>query len=300
MSQPGRKAHVTRRSGEQLPFLEKIKRHQLEFTRSERAIASYLTAHTPDLPFETAASIAQKVGVSPMTVGRFLRSLGYEGLAALKKELGSIQQVPWLIGDRYERIAGRQGDGSASRLAQSLDLEIRALIGVYELARTARCTETAERIAAADRVYVLGCQTVRGVALDFVQRLEYVRPGVRFLDGLNGTYGELFAEEYDRSFLIIIDIHRYSRQAVLLAREAAARGVEMAIVTDAVCPWASDCTERIFPIATEVNLFWDSNGPLTSFLNLLVEAVIHQVGPSFGERIGRLETLQDRFAAFLD
>jgi hypothetical protein len=53
-----------------------------------------------------------------------------------------------------------------------------------------------------------------------------------------------------------------------------------------------------FPIATEVNLFWDSNGPLTSFLNLLVEAVIRNVGSAFGERIKALEKLQDRFDAF--
>ncbi len=288
---------VLQNAGERLPILDKIEARRSTLTRSERAIANYLAAHARDLPFETAASIAGKVGVSAVTVGRFLRSLGYEGLPALKRELGSLNQVAWLIRDRYERIATRNGKAD-NGFSQSLDLEMRALIGVYEIARTPRFEQLARRIATADRVFVAGCQTVRGVALDCVQRLEYVRPGVRFLDGLNGTYSELFAEGSGRSVVIVVDIRRYSRQTVLLAREAAQRGLDLAIVTDAVCPWASDCTDQVFPIATEVNLFWDSNGPLTSFLNLLVEAVIRNVGSAFGERIKALEKLQDRFDAF--
>lgn len=285
---------------EVLPILAKIRARQRSLTRSERAIAAYLTAHARDLPFETAASIARKVGVSPMTVGRFLRSLGYEGVPGVKAELGSIhQQLPWLIGERYQRISARSGDAlSGHDLGHSLDLEMRALMDIYELARGSRFADAARRIAAADRVYVAGFQTVRGVALDCAQRLDYVRPGVRFLEGANGTYGELFADKGGKPFLLVVDIRRYARQAVLLSREAARRGIEMAAVTDSVCGWASDCTDLVFPISTEVNLFWDSNGPMTSFLNLLVEAVIGEIGPAVGERIKELEGLQDWFEAF--
>ncbi|HZH27403.1 MAG TPA: MurR/RpiR family transcriptional regulator [Azospirillaceae bacterium] len=292
------------RERDMLPFLEKIRAKQAGFTRSERMIAAYLTAHARELPFETAASIARKIGVSQMTVGRFLRSLGYDGLPGLKAELGRLRQVAWLIGDRYERITaaqdGAHGAGGRRNLAQSLDMEVRALVGVYEQARTPRFARVAERIATAGRVYVAGFQTVRGVALDCAQRLEYVRPGVRFLDGANGTYAELFAEGRDPPFLLLVDIHRYSRQAVLLAREAARLGIDLAVVTDTVCYWASDCTEDVFLIQTEVNLFWDSNGPLTSFLNLLVAEVIARIGPAVGERIKELQALQEQFDAFAE
>jgi DNA-binding MurR/RpiR family transcriptional regulator len=91
----------------ELPLVQRIEARHETMTRSERVIAAYLRAHARELPFETAASIARKVGVSPMTVGRFLRGLGYDGVSAVKAELSStLQQVPWLVGERYDR-AGR-------------------------------------------------------------------------------------------------------------------------------------------------------------------------------------------------
>jgi DNA-binding MurR/RpiR family transcriptional regulator len=60
-----------------IPFVEKVKERQATFSRAESAIASYLVTHLREIPFETAASISRKLNVSPMTVGRFLRSLGY-------------------------------------------------------------------------------------------------------------------------------------------------------------------------------------------------------------------------------
>ena len=44
---------------------------------SGRAIASYMLANLYELPFQTAADIASKLGVSESSVGRFCRALGY-------------------------------------------------------------------------------------------------------------------------------------------------------------------------------------------------------------------------------
>src|SRR5215211_2082143 len=295
------RAPSRRRSPEPIPFMQKIRERQATFSRAESAIAAYLLAHVREIPFETAASISRKLGVSPMTVGRFLRALGYEGLAGLKEELSSsLHQIAWLVGERYERIVAPERAGAGHDLATSLDLELKAIVSAYEQARTPRFGQVAQASAAADRVYVAGFQTVRGVALDFAQRLEYARPGLRFLDGANGTYGELFAEDGGRAFLVIVDIRRYARQAVLLARHAARSKVDMAIVTDSVCYWAHELTENVFQIATDVDLFWDSNAPVTSFLNLLVDDVIRGLGPSVGQRIKALQELQGTFEGFLD
>jgi DNA-binding MurR/RpiR family transcriptional regulator len=159
----------------------------------------------------------------------------------------------------------------------------------------------ARQVARAERVFVAGFQTVRGIASDCAQRLEYARPNVRFLDGANGTYAELFADGRDRDkVLVIVEMRRYARQAVLLAREASSRGVHLVAVTDAVCHWAADYADDLFQISTDVGLFWDSNAPLTTFLNLLVDETIRLLGPAVGQRIEALEGLQGEFEAFFD
>jgi DNA-binding MurR/RpiR family transcriptional regulator len=297
-----RKRKTAGRPTHMLPFVQRIEARQATMTRSERVVAAYLKAHARELPFETAASVARKVGVSQMTVGRLLRALGYGGFAALKSELSSsLRQVPWLVGERYERMtrAGETRGEAGRNLSRSLDLELKSLVSVYEVARTERFAGLAGRIATAEHVFIAGFQTVRGLAMDCAQRLEYARPGVRFLDGANGTYSELFANgENAQKVLLVVDIRRYARQAVLLAQEASRRGIHVAAVTDAVCDWAAHHAGDVFQIATDVDLFWDSNGPLTSFLNLLVDETMRQIGPAIRQRIETLQSLQGEFEAF--
>ncbi|MER9558006.1 MurR/RpiR family transcriptional regulator [Mesorhizobium sp. M0323] len=288
------------------PFVEKIKERQATFSKAESAIATYLVTNIRDIPFETAASISSKLKLSPMTVGRFLRSLGYENLASLKEELGStIHQIAWLVGDRYERMTSaewsrKEADSAAQDRAASLDLELKAVISAYEQAGTERFGEVAEMVAKADRVYVAGFQTVRGLAMDFALRLEYARPNVGFMDGASGTYSELFADETGRPLLIVVDVRRYAKQAMLLARQASQANINLVIIADSVCYWAQELTDNVFRIATDVDMFWESNAPMTTFLGLLVDEVIHRLGPSVKKRSERLQKLQDNFGSFAD
>lgn len=283
------------------PLIARIEAATPRMTRSERQLAAYLTAHLGDLPLETAASVARKVAVSPMTVGRFMRTLGYAGFDELRRDVSRARTAPaWHVGDRYDQFA-RGGGPLEATLSASLEREVGALAAVYGLATDGRWQKLAKNIASAQEVYVAGFQTVRGVALDFAARLEYVRDGVRFLDGANGTYAELFARAgKTKRQVVLVDIRRYARHARLLAEAASQARVPVAVITDAHCHWARPFTDDVFHVNTEVGLFWDSNAAITSLLNLLTNAVIGHLASSVGRRAKRLEDLQNRFGAFLD
>lgn len=73
-------------------------------TPSERKIAKYLIEHLDELPFETAQTLAAKLGLSPMTVGRFLRSLGYRQFSDIRADLRHAEEMgvrskphPWQV-----------------------------------------------------------------------------------------------------------------------------------------------------------------------------------------------------------
>jgi DNA-binding MurR/RpiR family transcriptional regulator len=282
------------------PLLARIEAATPGMTRSERLLAAYLTAHHGELAMETAASVARKVDVSPMTVGRFLRTLGYAGFDELRRDVSSARTAAWHVGDRYEQFA-RGGAPLEATLSASLEREVGALMAVYSLAGDARWQKLAKNVASAQEVYVAGFQTVRGVAMDFAARLEYIRDGVRFLDGANGTYAELFARPgRPKRQVVLVDIRRYARHARLLAEAASKADIPVAVITDAHCHWARPFTADVFHVNTEVGLFWDSNAGITSLLNLLTNAVIGHSAPSVGPRAKRMEELQGQFGAFLD
>ena len=151
-------------------------------TKTEKAIASYMLANLGGLPFENAATLAEKVGVSEPSVGRFCRAIGYRHLKDLKADLkGDIGDKPWLIGDRLKdyRERSRKGDDT---LARGLEMEIAALVSNYEVAHSKEFKRAVKRLARVPNIYVSGFQTERGLAQFLVNQLHYLRPGVSLLD----------------------------------------------------------------------------------------------------------------------
>ena len=58
-------------------MLNRIEATFSQLTPSEKRVASWMLAHAALIPFETAESVALTTGTSGITVGRFLRKLGY-------------------------------------------------------------------------------------------------------------------------------------------------------------------------------------------------------------------------------
>jgi DNA-binding MurR/RpiR family transcriptional regulator len=269
------------------------------YTRAERAVASWMLANLARLPFETAATIAEAVGVSQMTVGRFLRGLGYDNLTELKRDLqSSLGSRSLLISDRLERLG--EGMPAGERLRRNFDQEVEALLTVYEQVGSPAWTRTVRRAARADAVFAAGFQTLEGVASSFVQRLAYLRPGAHLLDGRDGTFADLLEGEAREPALILLEMRRYTRASRRLAEAAAERGIPVAVICDAHCAWPRELGHDVMAIGTDSQLFWDGQAPFLSLLNLLLDAVARELGDRVVARVGRLHALQDRFREFED
>lgn len=264
-------------------------------TKADRALAAYILARPETIPFETAATLAEKVGVSEATVGRFCRSLGYDNLKDLKQHLGQdIGERPWLIADRLRDFQD-QARASDDPLGRSLELEMAGLVAVYEIARSAEFRKVVERLTRARRVFVCGFQTERAMAQMFAHQLQYLRDGVQLLDLDGGHFAELFATEVEGTTLVLFEARRYSRLAKVLAREAKALGVPVTLVTDAFCDWGRGLVDEQLVVPTEFNLFWDSTAQMASLVNLTMNAVSIEIGPAVEARMTKVSRLYARF-----
>ena len=263
-------------------------------SRSERALATFMAHTFADLPFETAASLAEKVGVSEATVGRFCRSIGYANFRDLKDHLkDDIGDHPWLISDRLAEMradATRRPDA----IAQGLELEIAGLVQVYELARSTDWARVVNRLAHTPRVFVAGFQTERGLAQYFTVQLQYVRDHVQMLDLSAGNFAELLASDKD-ACLVIFEARRYSRLAKVLAEQARVAGIAVTLVTDQFCTWGADCADEVFAVPTQINQFWDSTAPMASLGNLLINDVFLELGQGAENRLTRIARLYGTF-----
>ncbi|MPV56289.1 RpiR family transcriptional regulator [Burkholderia sp. HI2761] len=288
-------------------FARTVESRYAELTPTAKRIASYMLANLDRLGLETADQIAQQAGTSGISVGRFLRSVGYRNLDDLKRELRGGGDRPWMITDRldeYRRIAGTQpadrnrGNGSDGALASSLERELDAIRHVYRLAEGPVFAQVADRIAHADAVFILGIQSTRGISNAFSSYLEYLRPRVFYSDGQSGSYVDSLNSEFERPYCVVTDTRAYSRSARRYCQAAAERGQPFALVTDLSCPWAREWPADLLQVKTDVGQFWDSLAPLTCLFNLLITAVVDRLGPAIDRRVARNRELQHTFDQF--
>ena len=254
-------------------------------TVSERMIAGWMADNLAQLPFETAASIGQRVGVSAMTVARLVKSLGYDNLAALKDELrGQARDAPWLL--------TRPAPSADARL----QAETAAIAGVYAQAETPEWAAVVALLATAPQVRVAGFQTEAGLAAGFARHLSYVRPQVASIDIAAGIHEEL-VDAGPHDLFLLVDVRRYSRHFRLLAERVAAAGRPLVVITDPYCPWARDVTPHILTAEVALGHFWDMNTALASLLNLLVDGVVQKIGPELVHQ--RLAKLAENYSDFI-
>jgi DNA-binding MurR/RpiR family transcriptional regulator len=264
-------------------------------TKADRAIANYMLAQLNSIPFETAASLGEKVEVSEPTIGRFCRSIGYKSFKDLKVHLKQdIGDKPWLISDRLRDFQRRAQSGE-DQLARGLQLEISGLVAVYELAQTPEWKRAIKRLAESPAVFATGFQTERGMAQIFVNQLQYLRDRVHLIDLAGGDFAELLASDANQSCLVIFEARSYSRMARLLAQEARQAGIPTTLITDAFCDWGRDLVDEMFVVPTEFNLFWESTAQMASLANLLVNGVFIELGPAVEQRMNEISHLYNRF-----
>ena len=283
-------------SMEKNSFLQLLEQKFSSLTPTGKRIASYLLGNPEQLPFESADSIAQQTSTTGISVGRFLRSLGYQNIDEVKQSLRGEAPTSWLITDRI--AAFRAETNADDALERSQHREIEAIQMVYALARSETFAQIVQRIYEADAVFILGIQSTRGILTAFHSHLEYIRPKVYYVDGLSGIYAETLNSGFANPYAIIADFRAYSSVTQTFCDAAIDNDLPLALITDLQCPWARDYPLDLLQLKTDVGQFWDSPAPLACLLNLMVSAVAEKYGERLDERLARNRQLQKAFGQF--
>lgn len=284
---------------EQKIDLEGILRARMEdLSPSEKGVAGYMLDNAQMLPFETGTSIAQAVGVSEMTVSRFVRGLGFDNLRDLKNRLRvSIAEKESDVDDYMARFQTR--DDHSAVLQESLRLDIEAVVKAYALAKSDLWGEAATALAGAGTVYVVGFQASKGLALDFASRLLWARPNVIFVENSSGTFGEIITADPRDSLVVLVDTAAYAVRGVKLAGKLKELDMPLIIVTDKFSHWAFSYTRFVFEAHTHVRTFWDSTAGISVVLNLMIDTVATRLGPKARENFSKMSDMGSLLGEFV-
>lgn len=267
------------------------------FTRLEARISAYLLARPEAILVETSAETARKLGVSPMTVTRFYRKLGFDGVAEVRakersKAFGPGSSRMDLRFDSNNELPRDHDEDRAFAHA--------ALDAAFAMRETPEWHTIVDMVTHSDSVHVVGFQTMHFFADGLSRRLAYVRNRVQLHDGIDGVYAGLLPEPGERATLIIIDTFRYGAHGPLLAQLARERGADVVIFADEFCDWAAGLTPHVLRYPAETRFVLALPQGITMGLTLLLQDVTAKLGEAARARIEKLSDAQDHFGLFLD
>lgn len=267
---------------EESPLAAKLRGMTGGLTKSEAVIAQWLVLNEAILGLETGASIASKTGVSEITVSRFLKRAGYKGLQGLKEDLqAALVHAHVSPADRYFRLLD-------SEIGAILKRDADAVLALAHEVEKPTWPQAIDAIAAADEVFVVGFQTIRGIAEDFARRLSIVRGSVRYLSPHDGGLVEWipsFRRGEESRCLVMVDMAPYAREALPILRTARSLGFALVVISDELNTWASGETPFVFHVATKVDAFLESTGPMTTLMNVIIHEVAGRAPEKARKRI---------------
>jgi DNA-binding MurR/RpiR family transcriptional regulator len=273
---------------------QKLKQYLKSGTPAERRIARYFSDHLNELPFETASSVADRLELSPMTVGRFLRALGYQGLDGIKVHLretvpAGTSQLP----DAIEQLRKDVAEGRP--LAALMSEQIETLHYIYNLASQPQWRDAVGAVLAANEVFVASHQGATSLGYQFCDRLELARDHVKLAGGSNGNYVELLSHEATDSLLIIVDSHRFAKSR-LLARSARRAGYKVLLITSQYTEWAHEFANITLSLPPSRVSNRDNHAAMTALLEFFAAAVFQAAGHDGETRGRRIAELEGMFA----
>ena len=250
-------------------------------TDAERRAATFLLEHLTDVPLYSSAELADRAGVSPPTLSRLVRRLGYPGARAFRGAVAAAHAPG-------SPAAAPAPSGLAAHVQRQQDVLQRTLARVDGDA----LREAAARVRDARRVVVAGLRNSHPIALHLREQLLQLRGGVALAALPGQTIAEELADLAPEDVAIVIAMRRRPPVVAPLLAALADRNVTVVVIGDSTA-------RTILPAAGPVTLFEAdvADGPaLASYTaafalaELLADAVA-DVMPDVPARVAAIDDL---------
>jgi DNA-binding MurR/RpiR family transcriptional regulator len=239
---------------------------------------------------------AGSAGVSPVTMVRLARALGFEDYAALRRPFQEAMAGRSVdFGRRATALQAAPEGARLSRLAQSIGgSQVADVQSVFALNDHAQIEAAVDALAKARRVGFLGVRASFAVAFQFRYAYNLIARNGVLLDGLGGTVLDQADALGAGDVLVAISQAPYSAPTVEAVSAAAARGVTVLALTDStVSPLARKAAHVLRFRADSVSFFHSMLAPMA-----LVELLLARLAAKGGKAVlRRLQQVERRLVA---
>ena len=284
--------NVTNITDQEAHVGEVVRQRLDSLSPAERRLARVLFASYPIAGLESVARFAERAGVSPPTVTRFITKLGFRGYPEFQESLRHEVQA------RLSSPLARYRDepertGTDWMLSDSLKAATDNLKSTLALLSHRDVNEAVDVLAdVRRRMMVLGGRVTAPLARYLAGQLHLLRPGIGLVDAERSAPAQQLIDMRKTDVLIVFDYRRYQPDTIEAARVAASRGCNVILFTD---PWlspASAFSRQVLVTSVDTVGPFDSLVGATAVIEALIAAVLRRLGPRAESRMQALERLR--------
>jgi DNA-binding MurR/RpiR family transcriptional regulator len=256
---------------------------------AERRLARALLASYPIAGLESVARFAERAGVSPPTVTRFITKLGFRGYPEFQEQLR--HEVQARLSSPLERYRDEPKRNSAVKAA--LDASAHNLKATEQLLSERDVKEAVELLAdVRRRVMVVGGRVSAPLARYLAAQLHLLRPGVGLIDSERSVPVQQLIDMRKTDVLVVFDYRRYQADTIECARAAASRGCDVVLFTDQWLSPASAVSRQVLVTSVENLGPFDSLVGAVALVEAVVGSVLARLGPRAEARMQNLDRLR--------
>jgi DNA-binding MurR/RpiR family transcriptional regulator len=241
---------------------------------------------------ESVARFAERAGVSPPTVTRFITKLGFRGYPEFQEVIR--HEVQARLSSPLARYRDEPpGRGTDSVLSESLEVSRHAVKATLDLLSHRDVEETVDLLAdVRRRVMVLGGRVSGQLARYLAGQLHLLRPGVGIVDAERGAPAQQLIDLRKGDLLVVFDYRRYQADTIESARIATAQGCNVILFTDQWLSPASASARQVLVTSVDTVGPFDSLVGATAVVEAVVAAVLNRLGPKAQTRMQSLDRLR--------
>lgn len=260
---------------------ETIIEHSQALTSELRKAADYVVAHSNEVAVMSMRSFASSANVTPSTLLRLSKLLGFNGWNELKEkqisELGLDNTVSKLNPISYSRKAEEQLRNHTSLYHNNLEI-IKRNISTAEESNIDSMKKAVDTIKSSERVFIFGFKASYSIAYYLYYTTRFFKNNIFIIDGLAGNIELYLRELTANDTVVMIGFEPMSKEIDFVFDIAAQMMCKKVMITDSQISHISLCCDAVLYAPASSPSFFPSLACGFALAEALVSALVQEGG----------------------
>ncbi len=213
-----------------------------DLTRNQQRLAEFALKEQQAVAFSTVTELAEQTAISPATIVRFAKSLGFEGYNGLQREVRRSLRAELRGPDRF-RHARKPDPRHESLLTPAIEREQDNIAALQDYHDPEAMAAAVQAISGAARVVVIGSRSTASLANHFWFALNKLGLNADRALSVDTHAYEMVHRLDDRGCVVLIGFPRYLSELGEIAAFATGNGKRLVVITDSpFSPFKGDLT----------------------------------------------------------